>query len=188
MGRPREFDTDTAVQGAMDVFWRRGYVSTNLPELLDAMGLTRGSFYKAFKDKETAYLAALDRYDAVVVSKAVAALGSCASDNPETCLSLLFASAKDPRRGCFICNAMVELAPDHPEIARKASAMAGRLCGAILGVLTRCGVDGTANDAAVTADLVLHLYFGHQAIGKGGESLGDWRTHLRGLLGTSTSP
>ena len=182
MGRPREFDTDKAVQGAMEIFWRRGYLATNLPDLLIAMGLTRGSFYKAFRDKESAYLAALDHYDKVVVSKAVQALGNCTGPDANSCLSLLFAPAKDPRRGCFICNAMVELAPDNSSVSDKANAMADRLRVAIHGVLERYGARGRAGDAAETADLILHLYFGHQAMGKSGGHGADWAGHLRHLL------
>lgn len=167
----------------MEIFWRKGYAATNLPDLLDAMGLTRGSFYKAFDDKASAYLIALDRYDQVVVSNSVKALDNCDVPDAKTCLSLLFTSAKDPRRGCFICNAMVELAPDNPEVAAKANDMADRLRDAILGVLNRYGISGCNQDAAATADLILHLYFGHQAMGKSGECSRDWRAHLDGLLG-----
>ena len=48
MARPRAFDEDVALDGAMHIFWRQGYGATNLPDLLNAMGLTRGSFYKAY--------------------------------------------------------------------------------------------------------------------------------------------
>ena len=182
MGRPREFDTDTALQGAMEIFWRQGYLATNLPDLLEAMGLTRGSFYKAFKDKETAYLAALDFYDAAVVSTSVQALQICEAPEPQDCLALLFAPARDPRRGCFICNAMVELAPDNPRVAEKANAMANRLRAAILEVLSRTASQTPARDNAATADLILHLYFGFQAMGKAGDTTQDWLAHLHRLL------
>ena len=69
MGRPREFDPDTAIAGAMQIFWRQGYKATNLPDLLAAMGLTRGSFYKAYGDKQAVFLEALDHYDREVVSR-----------------------------------------------------------------------------------------------------------------------
>ena len=75
MARPREFEYEDALRGAMDVFWTQGYRATNLPDLLKAMGLTRGSFYQAFGDKEAAYLNALDYYDSDII-KEVDALGS----------------------------------------------------------------------------------------------------------------
>ena len=181
MARPREFDPDIALDGAMDIFWRQGFKATNLPDLLTAMGLTRGSFYKAFGEKESVYIAALDRYDQRVISKGVAALDACEGPRAEDCLSLLFSGGADQRRGCFICNAMVEMAPDNPVVARKASAMADRLRDAIQRVLDRHGVAGGGGKTA-TADLVLHLYFGQQATGKAGYGGLNWRAQLSRLL------
>lgn len=173
---------DTALSGAMDVFWRQGYQGTNLPELLGAMGLTRGSFYKAFDDKESAYLAALDQYDRIIVDKTVDNLARCRDPDAATCLSLLFEGSGDPTRGCFICNAMVELAPFNPQVADKANQMAARLQQAILQVLTRHKPDLESGHAADLADVILHLYFGHQAIGKARNRKEDWLARLRELL------
>jgi AcrR family transcriptional regulator len=61
-GRPREFDTDVAVERAMEVFWTSGYHGTSLPDLLQATRLSRGSLYAAFGDKHGLFLRALDRY------------------------------------------------------------------------------------------------------------------------------
>src|SRR6516165_10911793 len=61
-GRPREFDTDAAIESAMDVFWSSRYYATSLPELLEATNLSRGSLYAAFGDKRGFFLRALDRY------------------------------------------------------------------------------------------------------------------------------
>ena len=47
MARPREFEIDDALQDAMAVFWRKGYDGASLPDLLDGMGIARGSLYKA---------------------------------------------------------------------------------------------------------------------------------------------
>ena len=63
MARPREFDIDEALERAMDVFWTKGYDGASLQDLLEAMNIARGSLYKAFQDKHSVYLAALDRYD-----------------------------------------------------------------------------------------------------------------------------
>src|SRR5687767_573726 len=74
MARTREFDIDEALEGAMNVFWTKGYEGASLQDLLDAMNIARGSLYKAFQDKRSIYLAALDRYDQTEIQETVDAL------------------------------------------------------------------------------------------------------------------
>jgi AcrR family transcriptional regulator len=62
MGRPREFDTDKALDEAMEVFWRHGYEGATIAELTDAMKINPPSLYAAFGSKEGLLKAALDRY------------------------------------------------------------------------------------------------------------------------------
>ena len=62
MARPREFDEDAALERAMDVFWRQGYQATSTDDLMEAMGIGRGSFYNTFGSKRDVYLRTLDRY------------------------------------------------------------------------------------------------------------------------------
>lgn len=64
MGRPREFDTEEALEKALHVFWRQGYEGASLSDLTDAMGITRPSLYATFGNKEDLFRKALDRYDA----------------------------------------------------------------------------------------------------------------------------
>jgi AcrR family transcriptional regulator len=61
-GRPREFDTDAALDRAMQVFWRHGYEGATLPELTKAMGINRPSLYAAFGNKEEVFRKAVGRY------------------------------------------------------------------------------------------------------------------------------
>ena len=63
-GRPREFDVDSALERAMQMFWRQGYEGTSLADLTRELGLTRPSLYAAFDSKETLFLKALDLYEA----------------------------------------------------------------------------------------------------------------------------
>lgn len=183
MVRPREFDEETAIEGAMRIFWRQGYKATNLPDLLQAMNITRGSFYKAFRDKETVYLRALDLYDRKVVTGTIAAINACDADAaPSDCLKRLFEPPPDPKAGCFICNAMVEVAADNDAVADQTTKMVQRLTSAIRSVIqarSSC-TDPAQLDSA--ADLVMHLYFGFQAMGKASSRQSDWPARLDKIL------
>jgi AcrR family transcriptional regulator len=61
-GRPREFDTEKALDAALLLFWRRGYEGTSLSELSKAMDINMPSLYAAFGSKELLFRKALDRY------------------------------------------------------------------------------------------------------------------------------
>ena len=61
-GRPRAFDAEKALDRAMQVFWRKGYLGTSLSDLTDAMGIERPSLYAAFGNKKSLFRKALDRY------------------------------------------------------------------------------------------------------------------------------
>jgi len=61
-GRPREFDDESVVDAAMDVFWSNGYDGASAQELVERTGLGRGSLYNAFGCKLNLYHEALERY------------------------------------------------------------------------------------------------------------------------------
>ncbi len=193
MARPREFDMDTAVDGAMQIFWSLGYAATNLPDLLHAMGLTRGSFYKAFGDKHSAYLAALDRYDRTCISAAVALLADTSKGSGAARLLQLFEGTghgdKTLRRGCFVCNAMVEHGPSDAKVVARTTAMSARLEAAILEALH--DVPGLAGSSERSkrrkAAIITRLYLGAQAMSKTGESDANWRDLLGELLNCEMS-
>ena len=61
-GRPREFDTEKALDAALLLFWRHGYEGTSLAALTHAMKINVPSLYAAFGNKETLFRMALERY------------------------------------------------------------------------------------------------------------------------------
>ena len=62
-GRPRTFDSDAALDRALEVFWRQGYEGTGVSDLLKAMGISNApSLYNAFGNKEQLFRKVLDRY------------------------------------------------------------------------------------------------------------------------------
>ena len=62
VGRPRSFDTDKALDRALEVFWRKGFEGASLSYLTKAMGINKPSLYAAFGDKEKLFRKVLDRY------------------------------------------------------------------------------------------------------------------------------
>lgn len=133
MARPREFDIDQALEHAMNVFWAKGYEGASLQDLLDAMKIARGSLYKAFTDKRSIYLAALDRYDQTVVQRGIDILRDPKLGDGATRIRLLLEDVRtavverNDRRGCFLCNAAVDQASLDPVIQAKVIAMMKRL-------------------------------------------------------------
>jgi len=112
MARPREFDTDTALQRALEVFWAKGYRATSLDDLCAATGLSRSSLYGTFRSKRALYLTSLERYSRDGTTHIAARL----QEGPATVAIEGFVRelideivAGSGRRGCFIGNCAAEL-------------------------------------------------------------------------------
>lgn len=118
MGRPRLFDLDSAVASALNLFWTRGYAGSTPAELVDAIGVGKGSFYNTFESKHGIFERALRRYgdDRVAgLSSSLSGPGSirqrlkCYLDRlalPDTAALV--------RRGCFAANTAAELGGHDP--------------------------------------------------------------------------
>jgi len=175
MGRPREFDTDHALDRAMRVFWAKGYEGTSVDDLLSAMGLARGSLYKAFGDKRSLYLAALRRYDAEIIDGAVRWLRDPANgDGRERIAGLLRsgleAVRQSDRTGCFLCNASVDQAPHDPAVAEEVRRSMGRLEAAFAEALRAVpGAPASTAERDAQARQLTANYLGFHVLCKAGD-------------------
>ena len=61
-GQGRRFDTQTALDDAMHVFWRHGYEGTSIVDLTRAIGITASSLYAAFDGKRQLFDLVVERY------------------------------------------------------------------------------------------------------------------------------
>jgi TetR/AcrR family transcriptional repressor of nem operon len=122
-GRPREFDTDAAVDRAMGAFWSGGYHGTSLPDLLKATALSRGSLYAAFGDKHGLFLRALDRYidDALTRLDSELDPRKSALAGVRKCLAGYVdrTSGVAGKRGCLVVATAMELAAHDPEVEQR---------------------------------------------------------------------
>jgi TetR/AcrR family transcriptional repressor of nem operon len=137
--RTKQFEPQEALDAAMHLFWRKGYGATSMRDLLDAMCIGRGSFYDTFGDKHALFLAALDRFEEARTSWFDEALEGSGLDGIEE----VFRRTVDglvgfePRRGCFLANTAVELAPHDAEVAARISRYVRRTEEAFTGALVR---------------------------------------------------
>ena len=62
MARPKEFDQERALHGAISIFSQKGFAATSTDDLMRAMDVGRQSMYDTFGDKRTLFLKALEVY------------------------------------------------------------------------------------------------------------------------------
>lgn len=115
MPRPREFNADQALDQAMEVFWTKGYEAASLRDLIEAMGISKSSFYDTFGSKHELFLATIDRYNQTVSSCRLASMIDQAP-SPKAGIANAFQSVVETmlehgdKRGCFVSNCAVEVA------------------------------------------------------------------------------
>jgi TetR/AcrR family transcriptional regulator, transcriptional repressor for nem operon len=131
VARPREFDPDTALDRAMQIFWSKGYYATSLNDLCEAMQLNRSSLYAEFGDKRALFVKAIDRYSERLVTS-----GATAFSRPvpiRKAVAGFFAdmieqiAAGPDRMGCFIGNTAAEVATHDRVVAARVRRSLDRL-------------------------------------------------------------
>lgn len=125
MARTKEFDREVVLDRAMRLFWRQGYEATSMQELVDAMGIGRGSLYATFGDKHALFLEALDRYCRVVAAPLFAPLdepGPTKAAIRGVFDQVIERALTDGSHGCLMVNATTELAFHDPETRDRAAA------------------------------------------------------------------
>ena len=60
--RSREFDSNTVLDAALDLFWRKGYKGCCMDDVVRKSGVARYGLYQEFKNKDHLYCAALTHY------------------------------------------------------------------------------------------------------------------------------
>ncbi|MGK5552402.1 TetR/AcrR family transcriptional regulator [Actinomadura kijaniata] len=176
MGRPKQFDPDVAVEQAMQVFWRKGYNATTPQDLVDALGIGKGSLYHAFGSKHGLYERALERY-----RDGQAALLVDLLDQPVpvrerlrgVLLILVDMDMADPdRRGCMAINAAAERAgvdPAATDLVRRMFDRTEEAFRALVEEGQRNGEIDPARDARALGSLLLATLVGMRLLARAAE-------------------
>ncbi|MDA9527619.1 TetR/AcrR family transcriptional regulator [Bradyrhizobium sp. USDA 329] len=172
-GRPRSFDTEIAVERAMEVFWSRGYHATALPDLLRATRLSRGSLYAAFGDKHSLFLRALDRYIADALRRMEGEFDP--RNDPVVGLRAYLAgyvertSGSNGRRGCLLVATAMELAGQDAEVGRRVAGFFKAMEAKVTDALSRAKAAGKLADGvepAIAASILVCFVEGLRVVGK----------------------
>lgn len=141
MSRTIDFDRQEVLLKAMMLFNEKGFAACSIQNLLDAMGLNRGSLYASFGDKRSLYMEALDLYEQLAVDIFEAFLAS--GDSPIGNIRMFFDMAflglteEQLRAGCFFVNTIVEMTDIDQELVDAAGSKLGRLEAALEYTLKR---------------------------------------------------
>ncbi len=109
MPRSKSFDVDDALERAVDLFWVNGYAATSMADLVNHLGINRGSLYSTFGSKQKLYELALERYLSSGQDRFAEMLTDSAIPLREAIKRLLHSSAaKTDHRGCLLVNTTME--------------------------------------------------------------------------------
>lgn len=179
-GRPREFDLDDALRDATEVFRRRGYHGTSVQDLTEGTGLARGSLYKAFHDKRTLFLAALEQTVAGTVQRIAGTLnapGSAKLAIRETLMGYARrAASADGRAGCIMSSAAIEMMPEDADVGAVITSMFRRIEDLFVAAVERGQAAGEippGHDPRAIALQMLCTIQGLRILGKTGPSEQD---------------
>lgn len=123
-GRNKEFNESSALSDAAEVFWVKGYESASTEDLLQAMGINKGSMYNAFGNKRELFRQVFDAFSqrSTVAIKAI----FDKHKNPVDAVKEVFRDVARPadlqahKKGCFYIKILSEMSGMDDELAEVA--------------------------------------------------------------------
>jgi len=170
MARPREFDADAALDGAIGVFREHGFEGSSAQMLVDAMGIGRQSLYATFGDKWQLYRSAVRRYGMGECAAHFEALrsGVRAIDAIDAMLRRVVETADQP---CLGIGSIYEFGASRPDLmeinAPLARALRNALAGRVRDAQREGDVAADLDPEAVALFLIANIA-GIRVAGRGG--------------------
>ena len=177
-GRQREFCKKEALDKAMKVFWKKGYVGASLSDLTEGMGINKPSLYAAFGNKEQLFIQSAEYY----IEHYVKPMSDCLSENKPLKERLaqyllnVITSQCTPEcpKGCFISVSISESESENfpaeaADMVEKVLNHAENLLTTFLNAETQKGNLDANTDAAKTARYLVAIMHGTAAMARGGK-------------------
>lgn len=132
----KSFDVDDALDRATNIFWTKGYEATSMSDLVDGMGINKGSLYNAFGSKRELFTRVLLKYDQDKREELVSQLEKL--DDPVAAIEAFFDTVVSQsltdanKRGCLVINTVLEFPNQSEDIQRAVTDSLGELEGFFL--------------------------------------------------------
>ena len=126
MSWKKNFEVETVIENAMDVFWERGFESTTITDITEATGVQRQSLYNAVGDKRKLFILSLLKYETERRQSTLASLEALGT--PLASIQAFFAKAVEQcaegadKRGCFLVNTALGMPSEDEEVHQLVSA------------------------------------------------------------------
>jgi TetR/AcrR family transcriptional regulator, transcriptional repressor for nem operon len=173
VGRRRSFDEEKALEAAAECFWSRGFEATSVRDLAGCMGIAGPSLYNAFGGKRGLFTAALDHYCSRSMRERIARLQ--ASTKGAGAIEAFFRDVieksllDEERKGCFLVNAALEVAPHDARLAEAISSYVTEIKGFFRQHIEQaqaCGETSRAIDPELFACHLLSVLWGIRVLAR----------------------
>lgn len=196
MARPPKFDDDVILDRAMRAFWVRGWSTTSIRDLEDALGLKAPSIYRRFGSKDGLTRAVIDHYVEQVVRYRVDRYLPGSGD-PIANLRSFFESAVTqskqavPLVGCLLTTVSFEAPHLAPDVRRSLDHGLDEIDRAVRSELARAETDGLLAEGvtadAATATLIL-AWHGLMVLARAGRPPGELQAQAGRAIASIAAP
>ncbi|WP_170326483.1 TetR/AcrR family transcriptional regulator [Ruegeria arenilitoris] len=172
MARKRKTDHDSAVAGALDLFWRRGYHGASTRELEQETGLTRFTLQTTYGGKEKFFLKTLDTYLDNAETRHFPDPDTYSLDDLANWIRGIASDERMPKiedAGCLAFNSISSFDRSDPEVNARIERYLTTLEGRFVAILNRARSQGAVHaevDPVSGAKLLIGLLLGLHTIMK----------------------
>ena len=160
MARPREFDEEVVLDGAVQCFWSRGYEATSVKDLIGKTGITAASLYNAFGHKRALFHTALDHYVEASIGERIR---RCETLPPRKAIAAFFdeilrrSLGDREHKGCMLVNSALEMAPHDVEFQKIIAGVLRRIEKFFLKCIKAGQANGVITRSTTAENLARHL-------------------------------
>jgi AcrR family transcriptional regulator len=107
-GRPKGFIPDEALDRAVEMFWEHGYEGVDVERIARAVNVTKPALYRAFGDKSTLLLKAVERYAITYIAPIMATFHAAPDIHKAVtavCEATVNTASGEARGGCMMAAA-----------------------------------------------------------------------------------